>query len=403
MSDDPTPAPGLAQPSASNPPPAHPSGMRLRAAAPTVTRLSRRVLVGVSSLALGGIAIALAIALWPHKTAAPKEEAQAAGNVLPDAVTRLPKDYSQLPQAPKLGPPLPGDLGKPMLKAGVVTPPIASTPSPEQQRIAQEQDAARTSHLFAMSSTSPATPSTSSTNVPAPTPTVSQTSSDLTSIENMQESKIAFANTGASQETLSPARIQHPTSPYIIQAGWVINAALAKGMKSDLPGNVHAQVTEAVYDSPTGRYLLIPQGSMLEGRYSSQVSFGQTRMQVVWTRLIFPNGNSISFGHLTGADGEGYAGLEDDVDEHWGSILKAAVLSTILSVGAEAGTSNTENNLAQAIRAGASTSINQAGEQIVERNLNIQPTLTERFGLPVTVSVDQDLVLEPYGQQEASQ
>ena len=219
----------------------------------------------------------------------------------------------------------------------------------------------------------------------------------------MQESKIAFANTGGGQETVSPVRIQHPTSPYIIQAGWVINAALAKGMKSDLPGDVHAQVTEAVFDSPTGRYLLIPQGSMLEGRYSSQVSFGQTRMQVVWTRLIFPNGNSISLGHLTGADGEGYAGLEDGVDYHWGSIFKAAVLSTILSVGAEAGTSDTENNLAQAIRAGASTSINQAGEQIVERNLNIQPTLTERFGLPVTVSVDQDLVLEPYGQQEASQ
>ncbi len=126
-------------------------------------------------------------------------------------------------------------------------------------------------------------------------------------------------------------------------------------------------------------------------------------MQMVWTRLIFPNGNSISLGHLTGSDGAGYAGLEDDVDEHWGSILKAAVLSTVLSVGAQAGTSDTENNLAQAIRAGASTSINQAGEQIVERNLNIQPTFAERFGLPVTVSVDQDLVLEPCGQQEASQ
>jgi type IV secretion system protein TrbI len=402
MSDDPASTPGSAQPSAPNPPPAHPSGMRLRSAAPPVTRLSRRVLVGVSSLALGGVAVALAIALWPHKSAAPKEQAQTAGNVLPDAVTRLPKDYSQLPQAPKLGPPLPGDLGKPMLKAGVVTPAIASAPSPEQQRIAQEQAAARTSHLFAINNTAGAAPPTAPANAPASSPTVNQTSSDPTSIENMQASKIAFANTGAGQETVSPARIQHPTSPYIIQAGWVINAALAKGMKSDLPGDVHAQVTEAVYDSPTGRYLLIPQGSMLEGKYSSQVSFGQTRMQVVWTRLIFPNGNSVSLGHLTGADGEGYAGLEDDVDEHWGSIFKAAVLSTILSVGAEAGTSDTENNLAQAIRAGASTSINQAGEQIVERNLNIQPTLTERFGLPVTVSVDQDLVLEPYGQQAVS-
>jgi type IV secretion system protein VirB10 len=376
--------------------------MRLRAAAPAVTRLSRRVLIGISSIALGGVAVALAFALWPHKAVAPKERVQAAGNVLPDAVTRLPKDYSQLPQVPKLGPPLPGDLGKPMLEAGVATPTVAATPTLEQQRVAQEKDAARTSHLFAITNTATAVLPTAPANAQASAPNANQASSDPTGIENMQESKIAFANIGAGQETVSPARIQHLASPYIIQAGWVINAALAKGMKSDLPGEVHAQVTEAVYDSPTGRYLLIPQGSMLEGKYSSQVSFGQTRMQVVWTRLIFPNGNSISLGHLTGADGEGYAGLEDDVDEHWGSIFKAAVLSTILSVGAEASTSDTENNLAQAIRAGASTSINQAGEQIVERNLNIQPTLTERFGLPVTVSVDQDLVLEPYGQQEAS-
>ncbi len=243
--------------------------MRLRASSPPVTRLSRRVLVGISSLALGGVAVALAIALWPHKTAAPKQEPQAAGNVLPDAVTRLPKDYSQLQQAPKLGPPLPGDLGRPMLRAGVSPPAVARTPSPEQQRIAQEQDAARTSHLFATSNTLSAPVAVSSTNATVPSPTVNQTSSDPTGIENMQDGKIAFANTGGNQETTSPARIQHPASPYIIQAGWVINAALAKGMKSDLPGDVHAQVTEAVYDSPTGHYLLIPQGSMLEGKYSS--------------------------------------------------------------------------------------------------------------------------------------
>jgi type IV secretion system protein VirB10 len=167
-------------------------------------------------------------------------------------------------------------------------------------------------------------------------------------------------------------------------------------MKSDLPGTVRAQVVENVFDSPKGDYLLIPQGAILFGRYSSQVSFGQTRMQVIWTRLIFPNGNSIVLDHLPGADTEGYSGLEDDVDEHWGSLLKAALLSTVLSVGAEAGTSDNENNLAQAIRAGASQSINQTGEQIVERNLNVQPTLTERFGLPVTVTVDRDLVLQPY-------
>jgi type IV secretory pathway VirB10-like protein len=398
------PQPAQPQPSQAQspgPPPAHPSGMRLRAAAPSVTRLSRRVLVGLASVAIGGIAVALAIALWPHPPAPSKEEAHSGGNVLPEAVAGLPKDYSQVPQAPKLGPPLPGDLGKPMLNAGVAAPPIAAAQSPEQQRVAQERDAARTSHLFAVTSTG-AAPAAQPASPPPTSAPLSQVSSDPTGTENMQDSKIAFANSGTEQQTVSPARIERPASPYIIQAGWVINAALAKGMKSDLPGDVHAQVTEAVFDSPTGRILLIPQGSMLEGKYSSQVSFGQTRMQMVWTRLVFPNGNSISLGHLTGADSDGYAGLEDGVDEHWGSIFKAAVLSTVLSVGAEAGTSNNENNLAQAIRSGASTSINQAGEQIVERNLNVQPTLTERFGLPVTVAVDQDLVLEPYDQKEAA-
>lgn len=122
---------------------------------------------------------------------------------------------------------------------------------------------------------------------------------------------------------------------------------------------------------------------------------------MIWTRLTFPNGSWIDLGHFPGSDTQGYSGIEDEVDEHWGTLFKAAILSTLLSVGAEAGTSDSENNLAQAIRQGASQSINQTGQQIVSRNLNIQPTLTARFGLPVTVSVDQDLVLEPYPDQAA--
>ncbi len=402
---DPTDTPGPQQePPArdSTIPPAPPAReMRLHPARPPVTRLSRRVLVGLASIASAGVAFALAVALWPHKPSTATDQVHVAGDTLPDVLASAPKDYAQLAQAaPKLGPPLPGDLGKPMLKAGVA-PPAAAAATPEQQRLAQERDAARTSHLFAAANTAATAPAPPpATAAPGVVP-VNPVSSDPTDTENMQAQKIAFANSTPNTETVSPARIQHPASPYIIQAGWVINAALANGIKSDLPGDVHAQVTENIYDSPTGRYLLIPQGAMLQGKYSSQVSFGQTRMQMIWTRLIFPNGNSISLGHLPGADGEGYAGLEDGVDEHWGSIFKAAVLSTVLSVGAEAGTSDTENNLAQAIRSGASQSINQAGEQIVERNLNIQPTLTERFGLPVTVSVDQDLILAPYQQEEA--
>ena len=143
----------------------------------------------------------------------------------------------------------------------------------------------------------------------------------------------------------SLSRIQHPTSPYIIQAGWVINAALAKGiMKSDLPGDVHAQVTEAVYGFSDRPLPLIPQGSMLEGKVL-EPGFPRPNSHAGCLDPDDLSERQLSlFGSSSGADGEGYAGLEDDVDEHWGSIFKAAVLSTILSVGAEAGTSDTENN-----------------------------------------------------------
>ena len=394
------PAGASAAPSPTPRPQAPPQQMRLHPSRPTVTRLSRKMLLGLSLAATLAIVAALGVALWPHARTPQSETINTGNRNTPEGLASMPKTYAEVAKsAPTLGPPLPGDLGKPMLKAGVSPPPIpAAQPTPEQQRLAQEQDAARTSRLFAVNTAAPAPQPAAPPSSNTATPHVNQSSSDPTSTENMQENKIAFASSEPDQQTVSPARIEHPASPYIIQSGWVINGALAKGAKTDLPGDIHAQVTQNVYDSPTGRFLLIPQGSMLQGKYNSQVSFGQTRMQMVWTRLIFPNGNSISLGHLPGADGEGNAGVEDGVDEHWGSIFKAAILSTVLSVGAEAGTSDTENNLAQAIRAGASQSINQAGEQIVERNLNIQPTLTARFGLPVTVAVDQDLILEPYGQ-----
>ncbi len=181
-----------------------------------------------------------------------------------------------------------------------------------------------------------------------------------------------------------------------MQAGTVIPAALITGIRSDLPGQITAQVSENVYDSPTGRSLLIPQGARLIGIYDSQVAFGQSRVLLVWTRLILPNGKSIVLERQPGADTAGYSGLEDQVDDHWGALFKAALLSTLLSVGSEAGTSASQNDLTQAIRRGASESFNQTGQQIVGRNLNIQPTLTIRPGFPVRVIVNRDLALELY-------
>ena len=215
--------------------------------------------------------------------------------------------------------------------------------------------------------------------------------------QNGQERKLAFANAPTERRTVSPDRLQAPASPYVLQAGTIISGALVTGIRSDLPGQITGQVTENVYDSPTGRYLLVPQGARLIGNYDSQVTFGQSRVLLVWTRLIMPNGTSIVLQRQPGADTQGSSGLEDRVDNHWSELFKAALLSTLLSVGSEAGSTGQQSDLFQALRRGASDSISQTGNQVVRRNLNIQPTLTIRPGFPVRVIVNRDLVLAPYG------
>ncbi|APH54442.1 Conjugal transfer protein trbI [Granulibacter bethesdensis] len=377
--------------------------LRLRGERPRVTRLSRKVLITLGAVSALAIAGALGYALQTHNKGQSGQELLSTQNrPSAEGLAGLPKDYTGLPrQAPPLGPPLPGDLGKPILNAGAapntVTP--GATPDPEAQRRAQELEAARVSRFFTQTSQqSPAVgqvlPNPSGTSgAPAATPPV-----DAGSAQNMQDRKTAFLNASTDKRTISPDRLETAASPYVVQAGTVIPAALITGIRSDLPGQITAQVTEAVYDSPSGKYLLIPQGAKLIGQYDSSVAFGQSRVLLVWTRIIMPDGSSIVLERQPGADTEGYAGFEDEVDNHWGMLFKAAVLSTLLSVGAEAGMSQDENDLVQAIRSGASNSISQTGQQIVQRQLNIQPTLTIRPGFPVRVIVTRDLVLTPYAQ-----
>jgi len=205
------------------------------------------------------------------------------------------------------------------------------------------------------------------------------------------------ANQTPDKRTVSPDRVAAPASANVLQAGAVIAAALITGIRSDLPGQITAHVTENIYDSPTGKILLIPQGTRVIGQYDNGVGFGQKRILLVWNRLIFPNGRSIMLERQSGADAEGYAGLEDGVNYHWGELFKAAVLSTLLSVGAQARSSGNDSDIVQELRQGASQSISQTGQQVVSRQLNIAPTLTIRPGFPVRVIVTRDLVLEPYG------
>ena len=380
--------------------------MRLRPEPPRVTRLSRKVLAGLGLAASMGVGGALIYALQTRHGGDQGQELISTDNrTTPDGLAGLPKDYSGVP---KLGPPLPGDLGRPILNAqnagqpvptpGIATPSGPVGPTPEEQRRAQELESARTARLFAATETRPVNTATTPT-----TATVSQP--DLASLglapqpatPTAQDRQLAFLNQTPDKRTVSPDRVAAPASKNVLQAGAVIAAALITGIHSDLPGQITAQVTENIYDSPTGKILLVPQGTRVIGQYDSGVGFGQRRILLVWNRLIFPNGRSIVLERQPGADAEGYAGLEDGVDYHWGELFRAAALSTLLSVGAESGSSSGESDIVRALRNGASNSISQTGQQIVQRQLNIAPTLTIRPGFPVRVIVTRDLVLEPYG------
>ena len=387
--------------------------LRLRPERPRVMRLSRRVLAtlgGVSAIAVAG---ALTFALWPHGAKGPTQELYSTNNrQTPDGLNGLPRDYSGLPKpVPQLGAPLPGDLGKPILNAGASAPgvPASAQPDPEaqrlaqeRQRLAQEMDAARTSRLFASEARAAMQPAAAVGSGPqggtAPLLDPAALGPNVGGASQQTESdrKLAFLSGPVDRRVTSSDRVQAPGAKSVLQAGAVISAALLTGLRSDLPAQITAQVTEAVYDSPTGKILLIPQGARLIGQYDAQVAFGQNRALLVWNRVVMPNGRSIVLERQPGADAEGYAGLEDQVDNHWGALFKAALLSTILSVGSEAGTSNDENSLVDAIRRGASDSISQTGRQVVGRSLQVQPTITVRPGFPVRVIVTRDLVMEPY-------
>jgi type IV secretory pathway VirB10-like protein len=206
----------------------------------------------------------------------------------------------------------------------------------------------------------------------------------------------AFLEGGTGKSNESPERISGPSSPYILQSGSVIPAALITGIRSDLPGQVTAQVTQNVYDSPTGRILLIPQGARLVGEYDSEIAAGQERVLLAWDRLILPGGRSIRLDRQPGTDARGMAGLADRTDHHWGSMLRAALVSTLLGVGAELG-SDGDDALVRALRDGSQDTINQSGRRLVERHVNIPPTLSIRPGFALRVLVTRDLILEPEG------
>ena len=391
-----------------------PEAVALRAQPRPVTRLNRRTL----AILTGGLSVAvLGATIWslqPHRRGA--NDQTELYNV--DRVSKsegldgLPSDYSKLPKVPELGPPLPGDLGPAIVASQrPVTPTYAPPGHDPADALRKEAEAAAASSVFfrsgkpgqavgAAAQAAPGAPSAMAAFDPlaaGPASTAAQPA-DPTVVQNRQEQKEAFLK-GGSTETRNSGHLQMPASPYQVMAGTVIAAALVTGIKSDLPGDVIATVTEPVYDTATGKFLLIPQGSRILGRYNSQVSYGQSRVQMVWNRIILPDTSSLTLDNLVGTDPAGYAGVEDEIDRHWGRILAGAALTTLLGVGAElAAPENRQdgNRIIIAGRDGLQDSVNQVGQEMTRRNINIQPTLTARPGLPVRIVANRDLVLRPY-------
>jgi type IV secretion system protein VirB10 len=412
-------------------PKVNPERVALRASPRPVTRLNRRLLVGL----VGALGLAVSgAALWAlhsqtHRHGADHPELYNVEHVAKaENLDRLPADYSKLPfkeppapastdNPPALGPPLPGDFGPPMLRSypnsGLSQDHAQSPEGMDRQRRAEE--IARSSVFFQTAgSASKANVATVSTSVASMAPNGSTSAfnqmgvgssstaappGDPTTIQNRQDQKEAFLTRPGDAATRNSAELQSPVSPYTVMAGTIIPAALVTGINSDLPGQVIATVTQPVYDTGTGRYLLVPQGSRLIGRYDSQVGFGQRRVLLVWTRLILPDTSSIALDKLPGIDPAGYAGLEDGVDWHWGRIMSGAALATLLGVSSELAVSNqgdVNGNVVVALRDSAQDTTNQVGQEITRRNLNVQPTLTVRPGFPMEVMVNKDLVLRPY-------
>ncbi|ADG10949.1 conjugal transfer protein TrbI [Caulobacter segnis] len=365
--------------------------LRLRASPAPVARISRRALVIASALIALGLFGAVGWSMLDHRRAAPKVDDAPPVATPSERVTALPKGYTGPAGVPALGPPLPGDLGRPMLAARVArggeaapgdpvglsavdpalaTPAVTGPADDARQARAAARRAAVRSGLFA-----------GGRGEPDATPVVSPTAAVLE---------------GPDPRTTSLERLRDPASPYLLQAGAVIPAALVTGVRADAPGLAIAQVTQDVFDSLGGGVLLIPAGARLVGDYEAEVKSGQSRLRVAWTRLILPSGRSIVLDKLPAADPQGLAGLQDGVDRHGGQVLAAAALSTLLAIGAESGTSSEASDLARAIRRGAAEAVSDVGRQAVGRSLDRGPTLTLRPGTPLRVLLTKDLVLEPY-------
>ncbi|RIV80349.1 TrbI/VirB10 family protein [Pelagerythrobacter aerophilus] len=391
-----------------------PEALVLRGTPGRVVRFRRGAIIAIAAFVCIGIAGTAWIALKPpsFRIVASEEDLLGATSTNPasDALAGAPESYGDVPQ---LGPPLPGDLGGPILEhqrsLGIEDAELHSVDQAEQaaeaerQRIVAERRAARESSVM-IGLANGAQPSSATVEAGSAAPLSpdpqgnagERLALDRTNDPAGQQRKTDFLAQGDDSGDINPHRLAEPVSPYTLMAGSVVAASLITGLDSDLPGLVTAQVTENTFDSVTGRSLLIPQGSRLIGSYDSVVAFGQRRALVVWQRVILPDGTSIGIDNVPATDTQGYAGLADTVDLHTWQLLKGVGLSTLLGVGTELSFGSSESDLVRALRESAQQSGARAGDRLVTRNLDVQPTIRVRPGWPLRIVVHKDIVLRPW-------
>jgi len=384
--------------------------LKLRGQPRRVTRFKKKIVIGITAVLGASLFGATWLALNPPTLRKPSNEElyNIERKPMADGLNNLPRSYGDM--KPQLGSPLPGDMGSPMVqlerKYGVAPDPEAEAARAERLRQAQKAQAAREATVFFQLVTksqggrqlgNPAESHASQNPLDT-----ALTEANSTPDPNGQGEKLAFLNGKRDTAIYNPHPLQQPASLYQVMAGTIIAASLVTGLNSDLPGYVIAQVVENIYDTVSGRYLLIPQGTRLLGKYDSVVAYGQKRALVVWNRLILPDGSSIVIDNLPATDSAGYAGLEDEVDFHTWQLIKGVVLSSLLGIGNEASFGSGQNSdLLRLLGRATGDSVNHAGQSLTERNLNIQPTLTVRPGWPLRVIVHKDLILKPYGGSNA--
>lgn len=404
MSDPLDPSDPLPPPTAKE----SPEALVLRGRPRPAVRFRRGLIIGITGAVAASLVTLSWLALEPpsfRKAAEALDSGEPTQGAGADALAALPKSYGEVP---RLGPPLPGDLGRPILEhqrrldagpsgsldAGAAEAERARAADAERQRLVAAKAAARSSPVIVQL----ASGSTRAEAVaPGPMTAPAGDSAGAASVSPVpasQQRKLDFAR--SSDGSLNPHGLREAPSPWMLSAGTVIPASLITGLNSDLPGMVLAQVTESVRDSATGRTILIPQGARLMGRYDSDVAYGQRRALVVWTRILFPDGSSVELDNMPAADVSGYAGLRDRVDSHTLQLLKGIALSTLLGVGTQLSLGSSESDLVRAVRESAQQNAANAGNQITSRNLDVQPTLTVRPGWPVRAILNKDLVLQPW-------